>query len=208
MKNINYVSNQKGFTFLEVLISLGIVLFILAAFIGVQIMVRKSYQFSFNTHVTVDHANAVAQQMVKVVRTTQPGDDGSFMLDTLDDQELIVYSNIDNDVEVERVRYFIEDNSLRQGVIEPSGFPIEYLVENEQVKTLTEHVQNEAEPLFYYYNGDWPEDEVNNPLSSEARLANTRFVQFNILINSDPERAEAEFVLSPTVNIRNLKENL
>lgn len=201
-------NSQRGFTFLEVIISLGIIMFILAAFMGVQILVRKSYQFSFNTHVTVDHANAVAQQMITVIRTTQPGDDGSFMLETLGDQALSIYSNVDDDTSVEKVRYFVDGNSLKQGIIEPSGFPVEYLTENEVVKILTEHVQNESEPLFYYYNGNWPDDEVNNPLASGARLANTRFVQLNIIINADPDRAEAEFVLSPTVTIRNLKDNL
>lgn len=202
------MNNQKGFTFLEVLISTGIILFILSAFIGIQILVRRSYLFTINTHVTVDHANSVAQQIIKTIRTARSGDDGSFMLSELGDQSISLYSNVDDDAQTEKVRYFIEGNELKRGVIEPSGFPAEYLPENEVVKILTEYVQNGEEPLFYYYNGDWPEDEVNNPLISVQRLANLRFVQLNLKINSDVQRSEAEFLLQPMVQIRNLKNNL
>ena len=197
-----------GFTLLEVMISLGIVAIILVAFIGIQILVRQSYQFSFNTYVTVNRANSVTEQLVRTIRRARAADNGAYALEVFNDQELAFYADIDNDSQAERVRYFLEGEELKRGVIEPTGFPVTYPSENEAVKVMTEYVRNGSDPVFYYYNRDWPTDTTNNPLPLAQRLNETQFIQVFFKINVNPDRPEGEFVLSPYVQLRNLKDNL
>lgn len=199
---------SDGFTFLEVVIGLGIVMAILGAVVGIQIMVRNSYEFTFNTSITVEHANTVSGQMVRIIRNARAADNGAYTLDTVGDQELILYSNIDNDPQTERVRYFLDGTELKRGVIEPTGFPVDYPTGNEVVKILGEHIQNGSDPIFFYYNSDWPTDTVNNPLGTSGRLSDTRFIQISVKVNANPDRTESDFVLAPFAQLRNLKDNL
>ena len=200
--------NCGGFTLLEVVISLGIVMAIIGAFVTIQVLVNQSFKFTFNTSVTVEHANSVTQKMIRAIRTAQASDNGAYALEVLDDQEIVFYADIDNDLQTERVRYFLDGTEIKQGIIEPTGFPVTYPTEFEAERILTELVQNGADPIFYYYNGDWPTDTTNNPLAPAVRFSDTQFVQISLRINADPDRKTQEFTLAPFVQVRNLKDNL
>src|SRR3990167_3437860 len=100
---------------------------------------------------------------------SRAGDNGSYPLEIAGDWEIIFYSDIDYDGNAERVRYFLADSTLTKGIIEPTGFPITSPAGNEFVKIISENVRNGIEPVFYYYNSNWPLDKVNNPLRSEER---------------------------------------
>ncbi|MBI2009579.1 MAG: hypothetical protein HYS86_00220 [Candidatus Chisholmbacteria bacterium] len=199
---------QYGFTYLELLVGLGIVLTVIAFLVGMQVMLQQSYRFSFNLSATTDQANSVAADMVRALRGALPSETGAYPLEVLDDQQIVFYSDVDADGRTERVRFFLEGVELKRGIIEPTDFPVSYPTENETVKVLSDYVQNGAQPLFYYYNGAWPTDAVNNPLNVESRLSDTRFVQLFMTLNVDPTRPESNFNLSPYVQLRNLKENL
>ena len=48
----------------------------------------------------------------------------------------IFYANIDSDTLYERVRFWVEGTILKKGVIKPTGVPLDYDLQNEDV-TLT-----------------------------------------------------------------------
>jgi hypothetical protein len=123
------------------------------------------------------------------------------------DQEIIFYTNVDDDFEMEKVRYFLEGNELKRGVLNSSGDPPEYSGE-EQVNLVIAYVQNQGNPIFYYYNGDWPADTANNPLPSPARLIDTKLMRVVLTINPRPSRPESQFTIESFAQIRNLKTNL
>ncbi len=200
--------NQQGFTLLEVIISLCIAGVIVAIVIGIQFLVRESYSFSLNAVLTVDHANAGVQQLTRVIRNSRSADNGAFMLEVVGDQELVIYSNTDDQLDTERVRYFLEGNELKRGVIKPTAFPFQYLPENEIVSTISEYVIGGSEPIFYYYNGNWPSDQTNNPLPLGDRLSDTRFIQVVLKVNASPDRVSGEYLLKSYAQLRNLKDNL
>lgn len=185
---------QSGYTLIEILLAVGIAVFVIAAVIGIQLMVKESYSFSLNTLVTVDQANGVVQEMAKVLRNARPGDNGAFMLEVTNDQELAFYGNVDDDAATERVRYFLEGKELKRGVIEPTSFPVEYPLLNEQVRILTEVAQNGSNPMFYYYNGN------NDLLAQAQRLNQATFVRIVVIIGN--------YQLESFAQIRNLKNNL
>ena len=100
---------------MEVVVALGVVLVIIMAILGVQLLIKESQAFSLNTLISVDHANGAVQQIVKQVRNAREGDNGAYMLEVVDDQELAFYVDIDRDDEIERVRYFVEEGELKRG---------------------------------------------------------------------------------------------
>jgi prepilin-type N-terminal cleavage/methylation domain-containing protein len=91
--------------------------------------------------------------------------------------------------------------SLRKGVIEPTGYPIQYPQEQEEISILSRYIRNQL-PIFRYFDGDGQE------LAAPARLEETKLIRVYLVINVNPNRPPQDFELESNVQIRNLKTNL
>ncbi len=93
---------------------------------------------------------------------------------------------------------------FKKGVTEPTGWPISYPSEGEEVIIISENIQNEAKekPVFTYFDGDY------NPLGAADRLEKTTLVHLELIINVNPNRSPDDFFLQSDTQIRNLKTNL
>lgn len=67
---------------------------------------------------------------------------------------------------------------------------------------------HQVDPLFTYYNGNWPGDTINNPLATGQRLLNTRLIEVRVTVDTDPNRSPQPFEVSTFTHLRNLKDNL
>ncbi len=94
-----------------------------------------------------------------------------------------------------------ENIILRKGVTQPTGYPVEYPEENENVTILSQYIRNQL-PIFRYFDGDGSE------LAAPARLEDTKLMRVHLIININPLRAPGDFELESNVQIRNLKDNL
>jgi len=94
-----------------------------------------------------------------------------------------------------------EKASFKKGVINPTGFPPQYLSENEEIYTISENIMNiiRGEPIFSYY------DSENNLLSSPIDLEKVSYVGVRLIVNVNPNRPPQDFILQSDVQIRNLK---
>jgi prepilin-type N-terminal cleavage/methylation domain-containing protein len=90
---------------------------------------------------------------------------------------------------------------LKKGVIQPTGYPVEYPPENEEITVLSQYIRNQL-PIFRYFDGE------GNELPAPARLEETKLMRVYLIINVNPERAPQDFELESNVQIRNLKTNL
>ncbi|MBU0707379.1 prepilin-type N-terminal cleavage/methylation domain-containing protein [Patescibacteria group bacterium] len=200
--------NQKGVTLLEAVVSLTIFSMLMAALYFFYTQGMKIQQFGSEQQLAVESARKGIKEIVKELREAAAGDDGSYIITKADDQEIIFFSDIDSDLYAERVRYFLEDHTLKKGVIEPDGEPIGYSDLSESITNISEYVQNNDEPIFTYYNGDYPGDTINNPLPTPTRLTETKLINVYLEINVFPERAPSNIEIDSDVQIRNLKNNL
>jgi prepilin-type N-terminal cleavage/methylation domain-containing protein len=104
---------NKGFTLIETIIVIAVFVFALGAVVGFIIMGYRGQAYSMEQSQAVEEARRGVETMIKEIREARMGDDGSYILEKAEDYEIIFYSDIDNDGETERVRYFIyESNSL------------------------------------------------------------------------------------------------
>lgn len=208
MTNEHIKNKNLGLTLLEVIFYLGI--FMLATFI-ITAFITRSYttlRFGNELNMAIRSAQKGIDTMVKEIREAKTGDNGAYALVYAGDQEFIFYSDINEDSATERVRYFLQGTDFIKGVIEPTGDPISYPIENEATTTISQYVQNSTDPIFYYYNGDWPGDTKNNPLPTPSRLVETKLMRVYLKINVHPEVQPADFELESYSQIRNLKTNL
>ncbi|HRY63085.1 MAG TPA: hypothetical protein P5267_00545, partial [Patescibacteria group bacterium] len=158
---------------------------------------------------SINEAQRGVETMVKEIREAMPADTGAYPIEKADKFELIFFCDYDRDVSVERVRYYLDGSDFIKGVTEASGSPLQYLPQNETTVILSRYVRNTPEePVFTYYNGDYPGDIENNPLTAPADPATLKLIHVRLHINAIPEKAPKSFILESDVQVRNLKDNL
>jgi len=199
---------NMGFTIIEVSIT-GVLLVVLgASILGLQKIITDAQLFGFRNAESVDDATFAINQISKELRTLRNADNGSYPFVYGDDNQITFYVDYDSDTRSERIRYFLSGTTLYKGITEPTGFPVLYLSENENVRIITENVVNGSDPIFLYFNGDWPEDTTNNPLSTPASLSDVKLIKISLTINTDPDYERENYELSTSVQLRTLKNNL
>jgi prepilin-type N-terminal cleavage/methylation domain-containing protein len=199
--------NKQGFTLIEVLIVSAITVVLGGGILSLIYITSQSRLVTFQNLLNVDQTNTSVSLMVRELRNIRTGDNAAYPLERANDQEIIFYSDIDYDGQSEKVRYTLTGTQFVRGVIDPVGFPATYPAANEKARILTNDVRNGATPIFYYYNGDWPADTVNNPLAQPVRLSDTKVMKVYLELNSKDDPS-TNFILESYVQLRMLKNNL
>ncbi len=194
---------SRGFTMLETLVAISV--FTLASIV-VFMFVRQGYQvqrFTFEGERAISSVQRGIETVVKELREVVPSGLGAYPIERADHNELIFFVDFDRDNAVERVRYYIEGTKLKKGIIEPTANPTSYPTANEGVRNGEFNMHT-----FKYYNGDWPGDNVNNPLTPPANPTLVKHVAIQLRIDIIPYQSPAQIDIRSEVSLRNLKENL
>lgn len=200
--------NNKGFTLIELLLVMSIMGVLAAAFVALQYILSQNQIIAWRSYISVEEANTNLNSIAKEIRTARESENGAYAISSAEDFELIFFTDPDFDGTVERVRYTQNGTSLEKGIIEPTGYPISYPQETEVVKTLTENIRNGTTPVFYYYNANYPQDTLNNPLSTPANPADIKLIRVLLHTNSTADLPDKDFILDTFVQPRMLKNNL
>jgi prepilin-type N-terminal cleavage/methylation domain-containing protein len=201
-------NNNTGFTLVELMVAMFMFSAIVAGVAGFSAYYFKNYAFSFEENQQIGLAQYAMTSMIREIREARSGDDGSWPIVQADDNTFIFYSDITNDGRPDRIRYFIQGTELRKGIIQPTAVPVSYPSANESVYIIATSIDVSGGPIFRYYNGNWPSDVTNNPLTLANRILNTRYVTVNLKINQTQNFAAQAYQLTSGVTIRSLKNNL
>ncbi len=197
-----------GFSLVETLVAMGALTVILTSLYFFVSYFKKVQDYSLEQSLAITEARNGIETMVKEIREIQIANNGAYPIVTADDNTFIFYSDIDKDNSIERVRYFLDGTQFKKGTIEPRTNPVMYVDADEIVTTITSYVNNTTTPVFTYYNGNWPSDTANNPLTTPANPTMVKYITIQLVINVAPAKAPQDFHLISDVAIRNLKENL
>lgn len=200
--------SSAGFTLMETLVSVAIFSLALALLYNFFTQSVGSQRYTNEQALAVSSLRQGMETMVKELREASNGAEGSYILTEAGDQEIIFFSDIDTDAAAEKVRYFLVGTDLKKGVTEPAGDPPNYTTNPEVVSIISPYIRNNSNPIFKYFNGDYPGDNVNNPLPNPRRLTDTKMVQIYLLVNVNLALAPDSLELTSNVQIRNLKTNL
>ncbi|MBU0619778.1 MAG: type II secretion system protein [Patescibacteria group bacterium] len=193
------LKNKHGFSLIELIIVIGIFSTITIVWMSFYIKGLQLFPFILKQSQSVEDAQNSVETMVREIRNTDNGEDGSNNFALASDYTLIFYSDINKDGLTDKIRYFIENEKFKKAVIYPTGWPLEYLPENEEITILAKNIMNTSTPIFYYYDGD------NNILPTQAILTKTKMIKVKMKIdNGRPEN----YNLESYVQIRNVKDNL
>lgn len=200
----------KGLTLLEVVISIAIAFIAMEGFTFLFLRTWDTNKFIIEEGLASAAASRATNKIVIQLRGVQQADNGDYPLESADDFDLEFYADIDDDNVVEKVHYYLDQPSdeLRLGVSNPLATnPVTYPAGDSEVTTVTRFVVNESDnPIFYYYNDDYPGDTTNNPLTTPASVGNIQMVRVKLLINIDPVHAPNNVNIESFVDLRNLHD--
>jgi prepilin-type N-terminal cleavage/methylation domain-containing protein len=203
MKN----KSNRGFTMVEMMI----VLAIMAMFVFVASSFQKDV-FSLNTTLQSSlNAQLDARHLVKVMvtelRKASPSSLGTYPIEAASSTAITFYSDVDNNGVVDKVRYYLTGNTIRKSVTVPTGSPLTYNPANEVLSTIINNIVSSSTlPIFQYYSSNYA--GTTSPLTYPLDIQAVRLVKITVIIDNDPNRSPVPIVVTSSVSMRNLKDNL
>lgn len=198
---------KKGITLIEVIVSIGI---FSIAMIGVSMLLVQAWKY--NSFVleggeATRMASRVVHKTVGELRKIRQSDSGAYPIVSGSGFDLVVFLDVDKDGATERVRYFLDGTDFKMSVAEPTGSPPVYPTTYDREATLIHHVMNTGDqPIFSYYNRDYPADSVNNPLSTPVIASRVRMVKIHLWVNIKPNTAPDNINIESFAELRNIND--
>ncbi len=195
-------STSKGFSLVEMLISIAIMALLTVMVTGSIIYLYRTNATNISQAVSLNAANKALRSMVGEVRGVMYAEDGSYPLVTIATSTLTFYADVDQDGRAERVRYFVSGTTLKRGVIEPTASS-SYPAGSEVVATTTVGLHNVAKgvPLFRYFGADGVE------ITGQSDMLKVRLVRIEVLVNTDTKSLIQAIDIHSEAALRNLKYN-
>jgi len=191
------MNDKKGFTLIELMIALSIMVIIFI--IGSEFIVKsfKSLTFTSEQDTAIQNARKIMEKVTKEIRECANSERGDYPISEIGDQTLTFYGDVDNDGSAERIHYFVQDSIFIKEATK-AGTDKEY---NSAISTSTiaEYVNNQSIPIFTYFDS-------NN--ATTTLINNVRMIKVKLRLNVTPWRAPDDYDLETNIELRNLKDNL
>ena len=196
----------RGMSLVEMLMAIFIMLIGMEGITLLFINSWSNNKFILETGNASLIASRSVDVIVREIRKARQADDGDYLLESGSDNDLKIYIDIDNDGVTERVHYYLMDGAIWRGVTDPNaGTPVTYPNGDQTTVKMTDYISNTgSEPVFRYYNKNYPADVVNNPLATPVAIQNVRLIRIHLLVNSDPVNAPNNINIESFAELRNL----
>lgn len=204
LKKMTKQKNLKGLSLVEMIVAIAVMSLIMA---GVTLYFARIWplqRFAIDSSQAQRNASQSVTGLVTLLRNMRQADSGEYAFSSAGSTEIIFFSDQDGDGAVERVRIFRDGTDLKLGSINPSGSPVSYPVNTEEVRTLVTDVRNGsgsyASAIFHYY------DEGNEELSGAFSVGDVRMVSVDMYIDINPSASPVAAHFESFASIRNLSE--
>jgi type II secretory pathway pseudopilin PulG len=195
-------------TLVEMLVAIAVMLIAMEGFTYLFVRSWDTNKSTIEMGLASTTASRAVNQTIIQLRAIKQGDNGDYPIEEADDFDLTIYTDIDDDGITERVHYYLDlaTDEFKRGVTDPTtGTPVTYASGDTTTTTMARFITNEStEPVFYYYNDDYPGDTTNNPLTTPASLGNIQLVRVKMKVNIDPVHAPENINIESFVDLRNL----
>jgi len=199
-------TKNRGFTLVEILISIGISSLILIALVAFQSSIFTSNRILQFGLLNQQEAKKIIRPFANEVRGATKSALGGYPIDAAGDSIFSFYTDIDDDGLTEKIKYYVEGGSFTKSIIEPDPETYEYNEENEKIIKVIHDVIDK--PIFYYYDSNYDGTASSTPLTYPVVPADVRMIKVIVEIDSDPLNPPEAFSVETQVSLRNLKDNL
>jgi type II secretory pathway pseudopilin PulG len=200
----------KAMTLVELMVAIAVVLIAMEGFTYLFLKTWDTNKFIIEEGMASTAASRATNKIVIQLRAVQQGDNGDYPIESADDFDLVFYCDVDNDGAAEKVHYFLDDanDQLKLGVSDPLATdPVTYPAGDTSVTVVANYIVNEAaNPIFFYYNENYPGDTVNNPLATPSSVGEIQMIQVHLYVNINPVHAPDNINIESFVDLRNLHD--
>lgn len=188
-----------GFTLIETLVAVALTSVVIVA-LGVLIQYfYKTNGYALEQVQAVNSARQSIENAMRDLREASYGADGAYPISSAATSSITFYANIDTDLPVERVRYFLSGTTLYRGATDPAGSPPSYASQPETMTLVVDNIRNtDATPLFTYY------DASGAVLTAPINVAEIASIRIEVLTDVNPERAPNVYTMDGAATLRNL----
>ncbi len=201
-KKLYLSQSSAGFTLLEVVISLTLVVTVFVIVVSAVVSAFRDNRAQQSTLAATDHAQQIVRSTVSLIRQAESSPTGAYPIIAATNSSLTFYTANGN--AVQQARLFLNGTWLQLGRIQPVGSPATYPANQEVVTTVLTGVQNGAQALFQYYDKNYTGSQAAlNPIVP----ANIRLVRLTVIYDDNPAAPPAASTIELQAQLRNLKDN-
>lgn len=195
-------------TLVEVMVAIAVMLIAMEGFTLLFVRSWDTNKFILEEGLASAAASRATNKIISELRHVRQADNGDYPVESGSDFDLKVYLDVDKDGVTERVHYFLDQDTdeLKKGIANPlATTPISYPAADDSVSVMTNYVVNAStDPVFYYYNENYPGDTVNNPIATPVAIDQVRLIQVHLYVNINPVHAPDNINIEAFADLRNL----
>ncbi|MDO8521756.1 MAG: hypothetical protein Q7S08_00520 [bacterium] len=190
----------RGMTLLEAAVWVSILTLVLLALNASLLFFYRTNKYAVEQSTAVTSAQHGIDRLVRIIREASYSSQGAFPVVSTGANDFVFYADVDADLLIEKVHYYISGTNLMQGITDATGDPPGYTTA-EATSTLSDYVRNISQNVstFRYYDVNGAE------ITDYSKWANVRFVNVNLAVNVDPNKLPNQLTMSSSAALRNLK---
>lgn len=211
VKNTQKKNTLRGFTLIEAIVAIGIVSVIALGMVIFQITVMRTTATVQSGLLSQQQIRKTFAQFTKEVRSAVQAPTGAPAIFQAGTSSLIFYANVDADVDVERIQYYLGTTSpsasttLYKRIINPVAGV--YSNTNSLVSIMVDKIKvSTSTPIFYYYDSNYT--GTTSALAQPVTVTAVRTVKLSLPVDPNAARSPIFQVYTTQVSLRNLKDNL
>jgi type II secretory pathway pseudopilin PulG len=190
---------ERGITMIETLVWIAVFISAMLATVSALLYFYRTNAYAIEQASATASAQRGLEQVIRTIREGAYSSQGAFPIVSIAENDFVLYADIDNDFQIERVHYYIVGTDLMRGVLEATGNPPDY-TGSETVTKMAEYVRNVAQGVttFRYY------DELGTEITNYANWTAVRFVKVTLAVNVNVATLPNQLTLNSSAAIRNL----
>ncbi len=193
---------QAGFTLIQVIVSIAVFTVLLLAMNRLFISIYKEQRVSVGMLERTNNANRVLAIMGEEIRPANRSKAGDYLLSIAKPYELVFFSDIDADSEMEKVAYFLDGIELKKTVTEPGTSP--YYAGAGTTTVSSSQVVNGATPIFTYYDASYM--GTGSALVPPIFPMDVRVVGIHLELDNPDSMSAYNLTVDTKVRLRNVGE--
>ena len=197
------IASVAGFTLIETVVGIAL-LVIVGGLISLFAFRLSNYQLFFTKKF---EAQQEIQQtipfIVSEIRSMAQSNVGSYPIASAASSSITFYSNEDEDDLIERIRYFLDNDILKKGIIKPSGNPLSYGTSSETISEAIHNMLATSTPVFSYYDSNYTGNQ--QAMSEPIIASDVRIIETRLAVQDDSSKAP--IIIKIQAMPRNLKSN-
>ena len=197
--------DNRGVSLLEIIIAVGLFALLVGAIVEIFLFSWRGNAIIWEQLSTQNEGRKVVQDFSKELREATASSIGSYTIESASAQQIIFFSNIDDDSLKERIRYFLSGTTLKKGVTKPTSTPLAYTTSTEVITDIVHDVANGTTSIFYYYDSNFSGSQ--NALTEPINIAQIRMVKISLKLEENPNLSPVPFYIESKIMVRNLKDN-